>query len=690
MQWDKAFRSKIVGTLMNFIAIVALSGCEAGVTTSGTSASSAPASTATGSNISGANGARVIPIPAGIYDGMQTATAVDVALLAANIRSGSTIFGVAGSMMAESHSNCSGNAQTGCVATASFVSGVPAAANFNGTSGQRVITPPAGYYDGSTKTVTANDTNLAAGNILSGVSIFGVTGNVTGPYSACTDNALNADKCSTAANRYVASALGGAVNGVNGSLSHVIPQGYYDGTTSATMSDTSLTAGNVCTETTVFGTLGSAPCYSVPMSSALRDAGVAPVPQLAGQTISLQISQQAEVTTYAGAVGSPASNLPTGAGYNYREVPDQDKDDDGYLGTSSNYAPRPGQDCGLSGSITTRIADCYAKNGCSNSTYTDQPNCIANGGTWWDHGTWDGAVQGNAGQGKWRLVTRNGANKEVWRDERTQLVWSSKATTTTNWCQASGNQQWAPVTFSQAYNTGPGTQMVGTGTIGSISGGSLSATETVTITFSTATAFTVTSTGTGCTTADGVVLMSGALTGAAGTSATYGRTDYCSFTLTQGSTPFAANDIFILKSTPAASYSCAPGAGSLLQPASPVSYCAEVAGAVPGFTGETWGSSYPAEKGGMGKGATDKVRWRLPTKYDYQQADNDGIRMVMPDMGIAGTGRPHPDGSPGGINEWSASLAATARNSSWVFNGPTASFFSGSRSLVCGARCVGR
>ncbi len=47
--------------------------------------------------------------------------------------------------------------------------------NVTGGNGSRVITIPAGYYSGG-KTATANDTNLSAGNIRSGVSIFGVPG----------------------------------------------------------------------------------------------------------------------------------------------------------------------------------------------------------------------------------------------------------------------------------------------------------------------------------------------------------------------------------------------------------------------------------------------------------------------------------------------------------------------------------
>jgi hypothetical protein len=239
-------------------------------------------------------------------------------------------------------------------------------------------------------------------------------------------------------------------------------------------------------------------------------------------------------------------------------------------------------------------------------------------------------------------------------------------TSAINWCQASGNIQLAPVTYSSSYNTAAGTPIVGNGTIGAISGGSSSAGETITITFTSATTFTVS--GANC---GGGSITSGGLTASAGSTATFSRANYCSFTLTQGAVNFANNDIFIVKSVSAASYSCAPGAASALQPASPISYCAEVAG-VNAPAGENWGTGvYMAAKGGMGKTATAQspsVRWRLPSIEDYMQANVNGIRFVMPDMGIAGTSRPIADGSTGGINyEWSSSLYSNSRSIAWIF-----------------------
>ena len=112
-----------------------------------------------------------------------------------------------------------------------------------------------------------------------------------------------------------------------------------------------------------------------------------------------------------------------------------------------------------------------------------------------------------------------------------------------------------------------------------------------------------------------------------------------------------------IESTDPANYCDSP----TYQPQYPIaeSDCVETSGAVPtpgwcsnsiayttsaGCTGAggTWtantdnwvSGTYSPEKGGMGaNSATLKVRWRLPTLADYQQAEIDGVRFVMPDMG---------------------------------------------------------
>ncbi|HPI41616.1 MAG TPA: hypothetical protein PLJ21_12480, partial [Pseudobdellovibrionaceae bacterium] len=354
-------------------------------------------------------------------------------------------------------------------------------------------------------------------------------------------------------------------------------------------------------------------------------------------------------------------------GYNYRDIPVQEKDDEGYLGTSCKYATRPASDCGTSQStIALRVADCVTQNPATSS--------------------WNGSTQCNGGEGVWKLVSRSGANKEVWQDQRTGLIWSSTVSTSINWCQATGNTQNAPVSYYQSYNNAVGTPITGNGTIGGISGGASSTAETITIAFTSATAFTVS--GANC---GGGAITSGGLTVAPGSSVTWGRAGYCQFTIIQGSSNFVANDKFEIKSTLATSYSCAAGAASGLQPASPVSYCAESAG-LNAPAGETWSAGgYVAAKGGLGKLSTPFVRWRAPSIKDYKVADANGIRFVMPDMGIAGVSRPTPDGSTGSTeHEWTSSVNSFERKSSMFFMSPTAPIPLIARARNFGARCVGR
>jgi hypothetical protein len=129
--------------------------------------------------------------------------------------------------------------------------------------------------------------------------------------------------------------------------------------------------------------------------------------------------------------------------------------------------------------------------------------------------------------------------------------------------------------------------------------------------------------------------------------------------------------------------------------------CAEPAGAVPtpgwcsngtaysssAGCGATWTANpdnwtvgtYSAAKGGMGANSTTlKVRWRLPTIHDYEQANIDGIRSVMPDMGAFGG------------NDWSASVYSSNRNLAWYFGSVSGGVSLNNRNINGAVRCVGR
>ncbi len=448
--------------------------------------------------------------------------------------------------------------------------------------------------------------------------------------------------------------------------------GTYTGVTS------SLLPSGVCSTKTILGVSGTVDCTSVTLqSNACRDPGSIVFPQFLDQnTTSSQLTQWAEVNTYAGSGGTPS--LPSTGAFHYRDIPDVNKDDEGVSGLHVRYAPRPAVTCGTSGTITARIADCGSKNGANAS--------------------WDGNINGNSGQGLWKLVTRAAANKEVWKDTRTNLIWSSQISNNANWCQASGNTQNAALTFQSIYHA-PDSLMTGNGTIGTISGGSAQVNELITISFTSPTAFTVVGNGSGCDDGSGGAITAGGLTGSAGSSVTYGRANYCSFTLTQGSTPFASGDTFMMYSLAAAA-SCFPGSASGLQPATPISYCAEMAADVNTTVFdqtagglENWASgTYSQAKGYMGAQATDKVYWRLPTLNDYRQAMVDGLLFVMPDMGIAGSTRPSPDGSAttNNSNEWTATTGGYSNGATYYLTGGIPLAYGDVSTDTFGVRCVGR
>ena len=254
-------------------------------------------------------------------------------------------------------------------------------------------------------------------------------------YSDCTDNVFNAGQCSTAAGRYVTATLGAAVSGANGELAKTIPQGFYSGAQSCTMSDTNLISGNIKKGTNIFGVTGSADFPEFTHSQTFRIDN--------SSTTLANLRNPAWVNARTRATLSDelnlASNYVTLGTGKHRLVPDPKYDTDGWgddtgIGTAKlNFLEtiqgRPTVVCGTSGTIPAKITDCLNKNGAK--------------------AIWEGAKYGKQGEGDWKLVTllnHNAANWEVWRDERTKLIWSDATHHLTvgwtsiyyNWFQAAG------------------------------------------------------------------------------------------------------------------------------------------------------------------------------------------------------------------------------------------------------------
>lgn len=336
-----------------------------------------------------------------------------------------------------------------------------------------------------------------------------------------------------------------------------LPNGFYSGKT-VSFTDVFLIPANIKSGISIFGVAGTGASFA---SNAFRDLNTT------------QLSAGSEALTYAGIA------LPASGGFSYRDIPKLAKDDDGTTGGSVTYVNRvswPGLTCGSSGTIEQRIANCA--------------------GTLAAGSTWTATTFGNSGQSTWKIVTRvgnctstapNRACAEVWRDESTQLLWSSKVSEAINWCKATGNNAIAgnPATDTDVSN-------------------------------------------------------------------------FCNNVANQATAGQAISACFEdnnvnFTNTDAAITNSANG------------------------------------KGNLGKTSTPAVAWRLPTKADFEQANANGLRYVLPDAGtniLAATS----------TYEWTATVLSTDRANAWLFDSYLGYFASNSRQNTTylagnvGVRCIGR
>lgn len=105
------------------------------------------------------------------------------------------------------------------------------------------------------------------------------------------------------------------------------------------------------------------------------------------------------------------------------------------------------------------------------------------------------------------------------------------------------------------------------------------------------------------------------------------------------------------------------------QSPAPVSLC---------FEDSAWLSTPTAAdpmKGNMHKhSGSATVKWRLPTKYDFEIAEHNGILHVLPNMGYW---------------FWSTSLNSLDRIYAWLYNGSNGPVIVYARDSAYGVRCVG-
>jgi hypothetical protein len=343
-------------------------------------------------------------VTAGYY-AATTLTAVEANLVSGNIKAGTSIFGVGGDSNVVDTS--SGDAVLGEILSGkkAFVGGslVTGSMANQATWDARTAFPGAGYFAGISNTLSNAQVCSAA---TGGINFLGSAGT-----AVClgSSGGANATASHVLSGTYFWDSTGTSTQGTmtdqgnSWDITTAFPgAGYYSGVSSA------LTQADVCSGKNFLGSAGTASC-----GGGAYDSFMASVVYRDPATTQITLSSE-----------KSAVSLPSG----YREVPDVNKDDDGYYtsargcrGTGGNfdtctpvtYASHAGTDCGTSGSQATRIADCAL--------------------------SWDGTTNGTAGESLWQLVTSiNG--KEVWKDTRTGLVWSDYLGAD-NWCKAAGNVQ---------------------------------------------------------------------------------------------------------------------------------------------------------------------------------------------------------------------------------------------------------
>jgi Protein of unknown function (DUF1566) len=134
---------------------------------------------------------------------------------------------------------------------------VTAGANVIGGQGLKDIPIPPGLYSGSTN-ATANDTNLAANNIKTGTTIFGVQGTFTAGANAVSADILQYKTAYVSGNLVTGNLTAGA-NVIGDPVSRVItiPAGLYSGSTTATANDDNLAVNNIKQAVNIFGVVGT-------------------------------------------------------------------------------------------------------------------------------------------------------------------------------------------------------------------------------------------------------------------------------------------------------------------------------------------------------------------------------------------------------------------------------------------------
>lgn len=435
--------------------------------------------TALGENLTGTPSQKDVTIPTGYYSDM-TATISDVNLVAGNIKSGINIFGVVGDLAASNVNDCT-----------AFTDGtqVPASCAFKLKNDKYIYQQ---QYGGRNKSCVINS-SAATGETLDGKCWLDSAASKylsaeRYNYPACTMGSLATSECKVQENAYLYSSLYGGRSGVceinkinsnkcwineanrrvysvqfckenpavNDAINFVAcfpsaignwvyqqPYGgrnvncdpsasgrcYFDQDTK-TKTDVDLVPANIKSGEKVFGVIGDFVTSGFYWGSgAHRTAGGANKRVVYTLPTLLEPPEAQRPYSVIETKVVPADEFPA----HYRAVPN--------ISTDNEVADISDDEDGATALVNRTgwgLTECGTANGKVDARIA---NCVT---VFAANATWNGITAGNAGQGSWSLVSRkniSGSMYEVWRDNSTELLWSSRVSTVSglNWCKASGN-----------------------------------------------------------------------------------------------------------------------------------------------------------------------------------------------------------------------------------------------------------
>ena len=189
------------------------------------------------------------------YYAATTLSTVDPDLATANIKGGTTIFGVAGKTEVVDTTSGDATASDLLLGKKAWVDGVEVMGNIaTRTLSAANDTVSAGYY--AATTLSAVDPDLATGNIRGGTTIFGVAGKTevvdTSSGDAAASDLLLGKKTWVDGVEITGNIATRTLSAANDTVS----AGYY-AATNLTQVDTNLTAKNIATNVTIFGIVGT-------------------------------------------------------------------------------------------------------------------------------------------------------------------------------------------------------------------------------------------------------------------------------------------------------------------------------------------------------------------------------------------------------------------------------------------------